>query len=149
MSLIKRNGELFPAIPSLFDDFFNRDFFDWGNNNYSATNTTVPAINIKEGNDSFEVEMAAPGMQKQDFHISLDGNTLTIASEKKHEENREDEKYTRREFSYQSFRRNFTLPKDVVDEDGIVAKYENGVLRLTIPKKEHAKQKMPRLIEIG
>ena len=150
MNIIKRNGNSMNQWPLLFDDFFNRDFFDWGLSNYSDTNTSIPKVNVKETKDNFEVEVAAPGMNKNDFKIQLDGNTLCISSEKsdQREENNEDEKYSRREFSYQSFQRSFTLPKDVVDADKIEAKYENGLLHLTIPKKEEAKQKPPRQIQI-
>ncbi|MGN6248262.1 MAG: Hsp20/alpha crystallin family protein [Ginsengibacter sp.] len=149
MNLIKRNGNSMNQWP-LFDDFFNRDFFNWGLSNFSDTNTTVPGVNVKETKDNFEVEVAAPGMNKKDFKIQLDGNLLTISSERsdRREENNEDEKYSRKEFSYQSFQRSFTLPKDVVDEDKIEAKYENGLLHLVIPKKEEAKQKPPRQIQI-
>ena len=89
-------------------------------------------------------------MNKKDFKIQLDGNMLTISSEKSNqkEENDRDEKYSRKEFSYQSFQRTFTLPKDVVDADKIEAKYDNGLLQLVIPKKEEAKQKPPRQIQI-
>ncbi len=150
MNLIKRNGNSMNQWPLLFDDFFNRDFFNWGLSNYSDTNTTVPGVNIKETKDNFDVEVAAPGMNKKDFKIQLDGNLLTISSEKtdQREENNEDEKYSRKEFSYQSFERSFTLPKDVVDADKIEAKYENGLLHLVIPKKEEAKQKPPKQIQI-
>ncbi len=150
MNIIKRNGNSMNQWPLLFDDFFNRDFFDWGVNNFSDTNTTVPKVNVKETKDNFEVEVAAPGMNKNDFKIQLDGNMLTISSEKseQHEDNNENEKYSRREFSFQSFQRSFTLPKDVVDADKIEAKYENGLLHLVIPKKEEAKQKPPRQIQI-
>lgn len=149
MSLIKRNGNAFPAFPVLFDDFFNRELFNWGTNNFSATSTTVPSVNIKETTDSFEVEVAAPGMEKKDFIITLDGNLLTISSTKQTREEKEEQNYMRREFSYQSFQRNFELSKDVVDADKINARYDNGLLLLTIPKKEEAKQKAPRKIEIG
>jgi len=150
MNLIKRNGNSVNQLPLLFDDFFNRDFFDWGLSNYSDTNTTVPKVNIKETKDNFEVEVAAPGMNKNDFKVQLDGNMLTICSEKssQREDNNEDEKYSRQEFSYQSFQRSFNLPKDVVDADKIQAKYENGLLHLVIPKKEEAKQKPPKQIQI-
>lgn len=150
MNLIKRNGNSMNQWPLLFDDFFNRDFSNWGLSNYSDTNTTVPGVNIKETKDNFDVEVAAPGMNKKDFKIQLDGNLLTICSEKtdRREENNEDEKYSRKEFSYQSFERSFTLPKDVVDADKIEAKYENGLLHLVIPKKEEAKQKPPKQIQI-
>jgi HSP20 family protein len=150
MTLTKRNGNLLNPLPTLFDDFFNRDLFNWGNLNFSNTNTTIPAINIKETPDNYIVEVAAPGMSKKDFKVELDGNTLTISSEKsREEEDKEDEKYSRKEFSYQSFQRTFTLQKDVVDIDKIEARYENGLLHLAIPKKEEAKQKPPRLIEIS
>jgi HSP20 family protein len=149
MSIIKRNNS-FQGMNSIFDDLFNRDLVNWGLVNNSATNTTLPSVNIRETNDIFIVEMAAPGMTKDDFKIELDGNLLTISSEKEdRNEMRDGEKYTRQEFSYQSFQRSFQLPKDVVDSDKIQAKYENGVLNLVIPKKEHARQKPPRMIEIA
>ena len=145
MSIIKRND-----LPSVFDDLFTRDLWNWGLTNHSATNTTLPAVNIRESNESFIVEMAAPGMRKEDFKIELDGNNLTITSEKREEnEVKEEERYTRREFSYQSFQRTFQLHKDVVDIDKIEARYENGVLHLLIPKKEEAKQRPPKTIKIA
>ena len=149
MTLVKRNGSLLNPLPMLFDDFFSRDLFNWNNSNYSNTNTTIPAVNIKETPESYEVEVAAPGMQKNDFKVELEGNMLTISSEKttRQEEN-ESDRYSRKEFSYQSFQRTFNLHKDVVDIEKIQAKYENGLLKLMIPKKEEAKQKPPRLIEI-
>lgn len=149
MSLIKRNGLLPATFPALFDDFFGRELFNWGNSNFSSTSTTVPSVNIREDAEAFEVEVAAPGMQKSDFQVRLEGNTLTISSSREHREEKKEENYSRREFSYQSFQRSFLLPKDVVDEDGISARYENGLLHLTIPKKEEARKKEPRLIEIG
>jgi len=147
MSIIKRN-EFFPGL-SMFDDFFTRDLLNLGLNNNSSTNTTIPLVNIKETNDNFEVEMAAPGMNKEDFKVELDGNVLIITSEKKDEDEvKEGDRYTRREFSYQSFHRSFQLPKEVVDADKIEAKYENGVLRLLVPKKEEAKPRPPKMIQI-
>lgn len=149
MSLIKRNGALPTAFPAFFDDFFGRDLFNWNNRNFSSTQTSIPSVNIKETTDAFEVEMAAPGMDKQDFRVELNGNQLTISSSKEKKEEKQEGGYTHREFSYQSFQRSFMLPKDVVDEDRIEARYENGLLQLTIPKKEEAKLKMPRRIEIS
>jgi HSP20 family protein len=137
-------------MTSLFDDLFSRDLLNWGLNNNSTTNTTIPAVNIKETKDNFVVELAAPGMRKEDFRVELDGNQLTISSEKRTEEEQTDEsRYTKREFSYQSFQRMFQLPKDVVDAEKIEARYENGLLHLVIPKKEEAKQKPPRMIQIA
>lgn len=150
MAIMRRDGDVFSRIPNLFDDFLSQSFWDWNNTNFSPTNTTVPAVNIVENEDSFEVEMAAPGMEKKDFSIELDNNVLTISSEKKsNKEEKDTDRYYRREFSYQSFQRSFTLSKEVVDADKINAKYENGVLRLMIPKKEEAKQKPPRTIKIS
>ena len=148
MTLIKRNEIGFPSFPALFDDLFSRELFNWGNSNFSSTGTTVPLVNIRENVDSFEVEMAAPGMEKKDFKITLEGNTLTISSQRESHENEKEEDYSRREFSYQSFVRSFLLPKDVVKLEEIAAKYNNGLLSLTIPKQEHAKEKGPKLIEI-
>jgi HSP20 family protein len=149
MSLIKKNGSTFPTIPALFDDFFSRELFNWGNNHFSNTSTTVPSVNIKETADNYEVEVAAPGMDKKDFKITLDGNLLTISSFREQSNEQKEENYSRREFSYQSFQRSFELPKDVVDENKIMARYENGLLLLTVPKKEEARQKAPRQIEIA
>ena len=96
------------------------------------------------------MEMAAPGMKKNDFKIELEGNLLNISSETSNQtEEKEGDRYSRREFSYQSFQRSFTLAKDVLDAEKIKAKYEDGVLRLHIPKKDEVKQKPPRLIQIS
>jgi HSP20 family protein len=137
-------------MTTLFDDLLSRDLLNWGLNNNSDTNTTIPAVNIRERKDSFDVELAAPGMRKEDFKVELDGNQLTISSERRTEEESTDEnRYTKREFSYQSFQRTFQLPKEVVDADKIEARYKDGLLHLVIPKKEEAKQKPPRMIQIS
>ncbi|HUM66833.1 MAG TPA: Hsp20/alpha crystallin family protein [Chitinophagaceae bacterium] len=149
MSLVKRNGKFLGNFPDLFNEFFNREFLNWGESNFSNTGTTLPAVNIKERAEDFEVEMAAPGMKKEDFKVELNGNLVTISSESQQEDEKVDEKFTRREFSYQSFQRSFALPKDVVDAENISARYENGVLRLLIPKKAEARQKPPRMISIS
>ena len=135
-------------MPSLFDRFFENDMFDWSNRNYSNTNTTLPAVNIKEDEDGFEVEMSAPGLDKKDFKIELNNSVLSISSEKKAEnETKEGQQFTRREFSYQSFSRSFTLP-ETAEGEKIKAKYENGILSVSIPKKEEAKPKPVKQIEI-
>ena len=145
MSLVRFSNR----IPTLFDRFFENDLFDWSNRNFSDTNTTLPSVNIKESADEFEVELAAPGLVKTDFNIDLIHDTLTISSEKKVEnEIKEGQEFARREFSYQSFNRSFTLPNSV-DSEKIKAKYENGILRISIPKKEEAKPKPARKIAIG
>ena len=144
MSLVRFSNQK----PSLFDNFFGNDLFDWSNRNYSNTNTTLPAVNIKEDKDGFDVELSAPGFNKDDFNIELNNNLLTISSEKKVEnETKEGQQFTRREFSYQSFSRSFTLP-EIVEGDKIEAEYEDGILKISIPKKEEAKPKPVKQIEI-
>ena len=147
MELMKRN-ENYPAWSNFFNDFFNRDWMDWTTRNFSETNTTLPSVNVKEGEDGYEVDMAAPGLGKKDFKIELNHGILTISSEKKNEnETKKGQQFTRREFSYQSFSRSFNLPH-TVDSEKISAKYDNGILKVTIPKKEEAKPKPAKTIEI-
>ena len=136
-------------LPSLFDRFFDGEMFDWSNRNFSNTNTTLPSVNIKENPDAFTVEVAAPGFDKNDFKLELNHNTLTVSSEKKVEsETKENEVFTKREFSYQSFSRSFTLPM-IADGERISANDENGILLVSIPKKKEAKPKPSRMIEIS
>ncbi|MGK7389918.1 MAG: Hsp20/alpha crystallin family protein [Candidatus Cyclobacteriaceae bacterium M2_1C_046] len=130
--------------PSIFDDIFNPSFFEEAD--YAGDRPTMPSVNISETENDFKLEVAAPGMKKEDFNIVVNDNVLTISSEKTREE-REEEKFTRREFSYEAFQRRFTLPK-TVDEENINASYKDGVLEISIPKKEEAKRKSPRQIDI-
>ncbi len=144
MTLMRYQSQL----PSLFEKFFGNELENWSRYNFSNTNTTLPSVNIKEDKDAFYVEVAAPGFEKGDFNITLDDGLLTISSEKEvKDEVKEDEKVTRQEFSYQSFSRSFTLP-ELVDEDKISAKYDKGILSITIPKKEEAKPKPAKKIKI-
>jgi HSP20 family protein len=99
----------------------------------------VPAVNITERKDDYLVSLAAPGLKKEDFKIDVEGNLLTISSEKEEENEEKEEKYTRQEYSYSSFERSFTLPNEV-DKDKIDAHYQDGVLELVLPKKEEAKK---------
>ncbi len=117
-----------------FDDFFGKDVFDFNPNNFVKS---TPSVNVKENDNEFTLEVAAPGLQKEDFNVSVDDNVLSISSEKKTEttENNEQTKFTRKEFSYHSFKRSFTLDEESVDAENIVAKYENGILNVQIPKK--------------
>lgn len=151
-TLMKRNS-LSPSA-TFFDDFAGRGLFDWldsVSSGRSSENYTLPRVNISETGSDFRVEMAVPGMNKEDFRVELDNNTLVIKAEASHnhEENHEEERgYTRREFSYHTFSRSFYLP-NTVDTDGIEGKYEDGILRLVIPKREEAKKKPSRTITIG
>ena len=143
MNLIKRNTVPFPSI---IDEFLKPDFFG-GIQNFGAN---VPAVNIRESETEFAVELAAPGKRKEDFIIDLDDNVLTISSETKTENEQKDDKgkSSGREFSDSSLKRSFSLPV-TVNEDEIKASYENGVLHVTMPKKEEALPKPKRMIEIG
>ncbi|MCG1036896.1 Hsp20/alpha crystallin family protein [Polaribacter sargassicola] len=134
----------FPVLPNVFNDFFR----DWSTSNFSDTNTTLPAVNIKESENDFIVDVAVPGMEKEDFKIDLDNDILTISSEKTSNNESSNDNYTRKEYSYLSFKRSFTLPKGVVDSDKINAIYKNGELKITIPKLEEAKPKPVKVIEV-
>ena len=129
--------------PSLFDEFLMRDLF----NHKPMTGLTIPSANIKETEKSFLIELAVPGMQKSDFDIHIEEIALTISSEKKRDEKIENEKYTRQEFSYSSFKRSFTLP-DSIENDQVKASYENGLLSIELPKKLVAEKNNKKLIQI-
>lgn len=145
MNTLAKNNTFWPST-SFFDDFLTKDLFDWSG---PANNGgSIPRVNIVETNDDFRVEMAAPGMKKDDFHIELDNDTLTIHSEVSNEEENQNYNYTRREFSYRSFRRSFYLP-NTVEADKIEAKYKDGLLSLVIPKKEEARKKPVKTIAIS
>ena len=150
MTILKKSDSYYPSFPSLIDSLFSRDLMDWSNTNFSSTNTTLPAVNVKENDEEYEIEVAAPGMKKNDFKINLDNNQLTISSEiKKEDSTKEIDQYTRREFSYQSFQRSFTIPDNVVDGDKIAAKYNDGILIIKLPKREEVKPKPAREIKIS
>jgi len=135
-------------FPTLFDRLFDGDLYDWSNKNFSSTSTSLPMVNIKESSEGFDVELAAPGYDKGDFKIESHHGLLTISSERTNEnETKEGEQFSRREYSYQSFCRSFTLPNSA-DTDKINAKYENGILKVSIPKKEEAKPKPAKLIQV-
>jgi HSP20 family protein len=125
------------------EEFFRPDWIG----GMQQTNLSVPPVNIRETDMTFEVELSAPGKAKEDFNIELDNDMLTISSEQKSENTSEDGKFTRREFSHSSFRRSFTLP-ETVKEDEIKASYENGILKITLPKREEALPKPKRMIDI-
>ena len=147
MSLIKRNEA--NLLPSVFDDMFKTDWLG-GTTNVNSIGTSIPAVNIQETEDNFSVEVAAPGKTKEDFNIELDNDVLTISSEEK-KENETSEKngrYTRKEFSYSTFKRAFSLP-DSVDSEKISASYKDGVLIIELPKREEAKVQAKRMIEIA
>jgi HSP20 family protein len=149
MSLIKFNNRrrLFPSwtndsLKSFLssDDFFNNDFFE--------EDSLMPAMNVKEHENDFEIEFAAPGFNKKDFEVTIDDNILNVCGEKKHEVEEKEEDYTRKEFSYNSFKRTLTLPKSVNTDQEVKATYKNGILKLNLLKKEEAKVQQPKKVEV-
>ena len=147
MSLVKRNYYNVPTLNRFFDDFFTKDLFWNGKNELTRFNST-PAVNIKENDDSFELELAAPGLNKKDFKVEVNDDLLTISFEQKTENEVSEENYKRREFGHQSFKRSFTLPESV-NSDKIHAQYESGVLNLVIPKSPEAQPQPVRTIKIS
>ncbi len=144
--LAKRDESYYPTI---FDRFWNNELMDWNRSNFSSTNTSLPAVNVKETNDEFIIELAAPGMSKKDFKINFNNNILTISSEMESEKNEKKDNYTRKEFSYQSFQRSFTVPENIVNGEKIAAKYNNGILNIILPKREEVKPQPEREIKIS
>lgn len=145
MTLVKFNPEnkrnsLMPGFSDVFDSVFNDTFFT------DRMISRVPAANISETEDHYHVEIAAPGLKKEDFKLNLERNVLNISVEKRKEEKQEERNFSKREYSYSSFVRSFTLPESA-NENGIQATYNNGILTIDIPKREEAKT-VSRQIEI-
>ena len=133
-------------IPMMFDDFF-KPWNDWFDGGLTGRTIHMPAVNIEELKDHYAILLAVPGMKKDDFKIDVDGNLLTISSEKEENIEEKDKRFTRREYSYSSFSRTFTLPEEIV-KDKIEAKYENGVLTVALPRKEDSFKLMTKQIEV-
>lgn len=144
MALIKFGGNKPGSVDQFMNDFFSPIFTD----SFIADRfiSRVPAVNIAETNEAYHIELAAPGLEKGDFKINIDGDVLSISGEKKLERHSEDKKYSKREYSYTSFTRSFTLPEGI-DHHKIEASYKDGILALHIAKKEEAKTPS-RLIEV-
>lgn len=133
------------SVPSIWDEFFGNALSDdfWKIDNYHCT----PSVNIAETDKQYRLEVAAPGMSKDDFKISLEENVLTISSEKEEKNEQKEDKWVRREFKYNSFKRTFILP-ELAEKEQISATYNDGVLHLNVPKKEQA-EKQTRNIKVA
>ena len=141
----RRNGDLFPTLRN---DFLEEGF--WPNLVHAGNDFLgykAPPANVAETKEEFRVDLSAPGLTRNDFKIEIEDGTLTISSEKKEESNNVTENYRRREFSYSSFSRSFQLPENI-KEDKISAKYDNGMLHISIPKKEIGAAKQKKEIQI-
>jgi HSP20 family protein len=134
-------------MPSVFDDFFKpwNEWFD--NGGLIGRTMNVPAVNITEQKNDYLVSLAAPGLKKEDFKIDVDGNMLTISSEKEETKEEKDKRFTRKEYNYSSFSRSFTLPEEI-NKEKIDAKYEDGVLKISLPRKEEAKKPAAKNIAV-
>ncbi len=144
MTLIRRVNNNYPVFQNWLEDFIGTV----DNSINSRMRSNVPAVNIAETDNSFEIAFAAPGLSKSDFSIHLEKDVLTVKSIKENNQNDSNTNYTRKEFNFSTFQRSFTLP-DAVDIDNIKAEYQNGILNIEIPKKEEAKAKSAREIEIS
>ncbi len=133
-TLVKANRHSHPSN-LFFDDFFGKDFFNFPAVERKAE-TTVPAVNVKETENSFIVEAAIPGVKKENVKVELNENVLSISSETKNEANESNDKYTRKEYSYSSFKRSFTIDEDAINTEAIDAKFADGILLIVLPKKE-------------
>jgi len=144
--LIKRSNYA-PAYVNFFDDFFGRNVMNEFFNN--EVKTTLPTANILENEKDYQVELAVPGYNKKDFSIQLNENVLTIKAETKNEkeETKSNGQFTRKEHYYASFERHFTLP-DTIKVENIEASYENGLLKITLPKKDEKEIETTKLIEV-
>jgi HSP20 family protein len=150
MTLAKFSDNVFPSFPSFFNRFFEGDLMDWSNTNFAGSNSTLPAVNVKEIDDEYQIEVAAPGMKKEDFKVNYENGRLTISSEHKEEKKEgEQENYTRREYRYRSFQRSFTVPENMVNSEKIKATYSDGILFITLPKRDEVKPKPAREIKIS
>jgi len=141
MTLIRRQHR--NPLSDMMTNFFEHDLGDFFGKRFSD-----PAANIIENNDSFQLEIAAPGLVKNDFKINLENNILTISVEIEDEKREEGKNYSRKEFYYGSFSRSFTLPK-TIDLEKIKADYDNGILKIALPKKEEAKVELKKEIKIS
>lgn len=139
MPLLKKSEGHTLTVPRVFSDVFDINRFFEDETWLPRLFKKIPAVNIKETTGEYSIELAVPGMKKEDFKLELENNMLTISSEKEENKNEKQDNYTRREYNYESFSRSFTLPETVKSED-LKASYENGVLKVAIPKKEEAKQ---------
>jgi HSP20 family protein len=137
MTLVKVNNPINKTFDGLMNELFNDLPVNFGKSIREDV-LHFPPANIVEKNDLYQIELAAPGMEKADFIVKLDGRILTISAEKKTETATENEKMIRKEFGYKSFKRSFTLDEKI-DATNITARYENGILKLELPKKEEVK----------
>ncbi len=147
MTVVKFKKHRLPWYDNMFTDLLGTDRLH--TSDFFRDDNWMPAMNIKENDDNFEIDLAAPGFNKKDFEIIIENGILHISAEKKVEKEEKEEDFTRKEFSYNSFSRSFTLPDNVNDEDNINAKYKDGILKLKLAKLHENEITRKRIIEIS
>lgn len=148
MTLIKRSTNLYPLVPAFFDDFLVKDLLGLPTPK-KLYGSNLPPVNIKENDLGYHFEVNAPGFKKEDFKIELENDVLSISAEVISNSTAGEEGYLRREYQHNSFKRTFSLPENLIEAEKVAAQYENGILLITLPKKEEAKPKPARTINIG
>lgn len=143
----KALARLGTSIPYVFDDFF-KPWNEWFDGGFPQTTMKVPAVNISEQKDEYLLSLAAPGLKKEDFRIDVNGNVLTISSEKEESSEEKNKKFSRKEYSYSSFSRSFTLPEEI-NQEKIEARYVDGVLKISLPRNEEVKRLSAKQIVVN
>ena len=146
MTLVRKFNNQMPGFNNLLDDFLGKDFYL---SNGSNDKNTMPFINVKENDNEYIIEVAAPGLKKENFNIEVENNVLTISYDLKEEKEESDKGFISREFHYNSFKKSFSIPKNEVDDSKIEASYDNGILKVNLKKREEIKPKPARVIEIN
>jgi HSP20 family protein len=158
MTLVKKHKRSFPILGgTMFDDPFFSEFFDVRkkplqlNSLFNGDQNDFelsPSVNIKDNKNKYEIELAAPGLSKDDFNVTVEEGLLTISAEKKEEKKEEKEGYVKKEFSYNSFSRSMTLPENVDEDKDVKASYKDGILHLTLQKKEALNTKPAKKVKV-
>ena len=149
MNSLSKRDRFIPSMNNVIDDFFSKDLFDWNDKNFSVLGSTLPSVNVKETDKDFQIDLAAPGLKKDDFKIELKNHVLSISSEKESEKEEKDSKgnFAHKEFSYQSFCRSFSIPENA-DDNKIAASYKDGILHIDVAKKLAETTKSSKTISV-
>lgn len=149
MTLARLSDNVLPSFPSWFNRFFEGDLMDWSDTNFTGSNSTLPAVNVLENDNEYKIEVAAPGMKKEDFSLNYENGRMTISAEVREDAEGQHDHYTRREYRYQSFQRSFSVPENMVKSEKIQAAYADGILRITLPKRDEVKPRPAKEIKIS
>lgn len=148
MNPIKQNTPATPSVNTLLKSFLSDEFFNWPAKTQNINRGSFPPVNIIETNEHFTIDVAAPGLKKEDFTIELEDNRLTVATPKQNPSKPEQAMYVVREFGFTHFKRTFILPENNIDEESIKASYHNGILSIQLPKREEEKARAVKKVEV-